>query len=266
MFQSSPRPKTGCYLDHDPQFPIISSFNPHPARRRGATPRFFPSTAILTVSILTPPEDGVLHVMIVACGSAASTFQSSPRPKTGCYTPLHLIQTMRTFQSSPRPKTGCYVNPAGECPVNDRFQSSPRPKTGCYRRNKSERRAGLRFQSSPRPKTGCYQSPCSGTRRAGSFNPHPARRRGATAGFATPVFMRIRSVSCANPSKLLSFPFVFRFVTARNPMSCGRLCDLRTSRGFHPRLRFARSMRHPIQTISVNSMPTGRPSRRTSTW
>ena len=38
----------------------------------------------MDVSILTPPEDGVLPGLI-APPQLRSMFQSSPRPKTGCY-------------------------------------------------------------------------------------------------------------------------------------------------------------------------------------
>ena len=60
-FQSSPGPKAGCYAGTASEIPPLLGFNPHPARRPGATFRA-PLIAAQSrpVSILTRPEGRVL--------------------------------------------------------------------------------------------------------------------------------------------------------------------------------------------------------------
>ena len=88
-------------------------FNPHPARRPGATPvEEGVRGRGQDVSILTRPEGRVLPP---GCGpfcGGCVTFQSSPGPKAGCYKTFEWpSQAAAEFQSSPGPKAGCY-NPA----------------------------------------------------------------------------------------------------------------------------------------------------------
>ncbi len=158
-FQSSPGPKAGCY---------------------GA---------------------GACHMI------SRGTFQSSPGPKAGCYSAsASVTDRPTTFQSSPGPKAGCYPAQSQSIAVSMSFQSSPGPKAGCYEVTELLRHKLLKeFQSSPGPKAGCYVEaqvasdaalgvsiltrpegrvllpPAARLRAAGRcFNPHPARRPGAT--------------------------------------------------------------------------------------
>ena len=61
------------------------------------------------------------------------------------------------------------------------FQSSPGQKAGCNLSRTTFRVIWARFQSSPGQKAGCNPSASLVMRMSGScFNPHPARRPGAT--------------------------------------------------------------------------------------
>ena len=158
-------------------------FNPHPARRPGATTQTF-------TRLRTP-----------------MAFQSSPGPKAGCYVPSDACYSFHCmeFQSSPGPKAGCYGWRRRACRWMMRFQSSPGPKAGCYSFTGIKELLDDVFQSSPGPKAGCYAAISGGrvvyglvsilTRPEGRvlptaaggvastarrFNPHPARRPGAT--------------------------------------------------------------------------------------
>ncbi len=189
----------------------FTSFNPHPLQRAGATPGCSISRSPMLVSILTRSKERVLqnrrqqNCAIAPCFNphplqrAGATvyyclvrlttawydriqtlFQSSPAPKSGCYSVV--IQRRRPgpgFQSSPAPKSGCYqrfqleligvigFNPhplqragATLCPHRrapyPTFQSSPAPKSGCYKKYRPRVIAEQPFQSSPAPKSGCY--------------------------------------------------------------------------------------------------------------
>ena len=87
---------------------VLLGFNPHPARRPGATIDGYANIALrIMVSILTRPEGRVQH-----CAGAASSmergFQSSPGQKAGCNRPaLDAEGPQLWFQSSPGQKAGC---------------------------------------------------------------------------------------------------------------------------------------------------------------
>ena len=167
-------PARGCRI-------LPCSFNPHPARRPGATWEAIPS-------------------------AAASTFQSSPGPKAGCYVSIIVSGYYDiTFQSSPGPKAGCYA-PRNWLPsASPKFQSSPGPKAGCYGvavldldgdglvsiLTRPEGRVLLadwvgdpdgdgRFNPHPARRPGATPTGLGPTGATSGFNPHPARRPGAT--------------------------------------------------------------------------------------
>ncbi len=132
------------------------------------------------------------------------TFQSSPSPEAGCYWELDILQSVLVVSILTQPggrvlHYGCdyrcyhqYVSiltqPGGRVlrfigssfPKSQKFQSSPSPEAGCYGRVTRDQPISCAFQSSPSPEAGCYffrNPPTDGFR---GFNPHPARRPGAT--------------------------------------------------------------------------------------
>ena len=108
-FQSSSLPKKGCNTNITNISHIISSFNPHPSRRRDAT--------------LTTP------VSILS-----ARFQSSSLPKKGCnFSQICRMIVRRKFQSSSLPKKGCNKESSAINLSLSRFQSSSLPKKGCNR-------------------------------------------------------------------------------------------------------------------------------------
>ena len=160
-FQSSPTPRSGCYLGQ-PVVPCLTS-------RR--------------VSILTHSEKRVLQVASPSPGRSASSgfnphplreagatwseskscrsvwFQSSPTPRSGCYFRIRVayLGICYEFQSSPTPRSGCYATPRPKLFPEFRFQSSPTPRSGCYVLSISfVCSSSRRFQSSPTPRSGCY--------------------------------------------------------------------------------------------------------------
>ena len=155
LFQSSPGQKAGCNNDTVvPSFsPVLVSiltrpegrvqrvvaacrnvhcgcFNPHPARRPGATEDRSCVALGDGVSILTRPEGRVQRKaralprsswmfqsspgQKAGCnpgrrghGSSSTAFQSSPGQKAGCNAMLHWYRLYAMFQSSPGQKAGC---------------------------------------------------------------------------------------------------------------------------------------------------------------
>ena len=184
QFQSSPGPKAGCYgrtrepdacdfrvsILTRPEGRVLHSatlahfcesrgFNPHPARRPGAT-RGLPHPLLRddSVSILTRPEGRVL--------------------------PVRGVQPVQeqTFQSSPGPKAGCYLAQGAKREARRRVSILTRPEGRVLHMLKSASvMVNVAFQSSPGPKAGCYAGMGTKPRMPShSFNPHPARRPGAT--------------------------------------------------------------------------------------
>ena len=246
-FQSSPGPKAGCYdevvdrLLRGRDVSILTrpegrvllavmmcsksmtlSFNPHPARRPGATRTLTEEYTPRRVSILTRPEGRVLHraspspcapqrVSILTrpegrvlrrgrsyASRIARRFQSSPGPKAGCYNCRASAQLRgcQRFQSSPGPKAGCYARWSSASSSSSSFNPHPARRPGATFRKRTCWSLNFPFQSSPGPKAGCYCcssliscSPPSG------FNPHPARRPGATGRWGR----RARRRPCFNP-------------------------------------------------------------------
>ena len=141
MFQSSPGPKAGCYP------PVATGLVRH-----------------TSVSILTRPEGRVLP----------------PRPDAGAAAPTP------GFNPHPARRPGATqclsygdIGPAW-------FQSSPGPKAGCYFRRSAFTACAFRVSILTRPE-GRVLPPGQANRRCvmahdRGFNPHPARRPGATRG------------------------------------------------------------------------------------
>ena len=78
VFQSSPDPKAGRYLETRRLGRLRKSSNPHPTRRPGATtPRLISTVVVGRVPILTRPEGRALRA-VSAIGS--STGHSNPHP------------------------------------------------------------------------------------------------------------------------------------------------------------------------------------------
>ena len=162
--------------------------------------------SLMPVSILTRPEGRVLRAL-GDCTDPADWFQSSPGPKAGCYTGdadcIHEYElvsiltrpegrvllavapyntgTYGRFQSSPGPKAGCYLVCLRRPDCGRRFQSSPGPKAGCYRRS-SARTAWPSLVSILTRPEGRVLPPAGrpAPPPTSRFNPHPARRPGAT--------------------------------------------------------------------------------------
>jgi hypothetical protein len=110
-------------------------------------------------------------------------FQSSPGPKTGCnLPPTHRRACQRPcFNPHPARRPGATLEGMSIVIVSRQFQSSPGPKTGCNTAAITSRGQPGAFQSSPGPKTGCnLWCPSLFLSHPPGFNPHPARRPGAT--------------------------------------------------------------------------------------
>ena len=209
MFQSSPGPKARCNPPAPPKPPVA-----------------------IVVSILTGPEGPVQRYHTGEAGTSPTKFQSSPGPKARCNGPLfHRIPHLMEFQSSPGPKARCNLakssltrtslsvsiltgpegpvqpavpagtlkggpsfnphrarRPGATCRLRSRwphpaeFQSSPGPKARCNSRVVYHKMMEPQFQSSPGPKARCnlhaHESVGDCTF---CFNPHRARRPGATS-------------------------------------------------------------------------------------
>ena len=171
LFQSSPGPKTGCYgllFNVDALRGVLSSFNPHPARRPGAT-----SSPVRRATGRSPmfqsspgPKTGCCLPKRALCATANRSPFLNPHPArrpgatspgpTALHHPTVSILTRpedpgattydRQTDRSPFVRGVSILTPArrpgatkgrghGQGTTNHRFQSSPGPKTGCYATN-----------------------------------------------------------------------------------------------------------------------------------
>src|SRR5579884_719624 len=228
-FQSSPGPKTGCHealhigILHTYRVSILTRpedrvppyirtlkgatqcFNPHPARRPGATvhthtqrsyamfqsspgPKtgchrtYAHSKELRNVSILTRPEDRVPPYIRTLKG-ATQCFNPHPARRPGA-TPSRLVLAPigMCFNPHPARRPGATYTKKGLVVVEDVFQSSPGPKTGCHSaRPLSPRRRVWSFNPHPARRPGATRSTAPVFLAVKRFNPHPARRPGATA-------------------------------------------------------------------------------------
>ncbi len=109
-FQSSPAPKSGCYafIPDDALQEFVSILT-----RSKERVLHFGDGANLSnriVSILTRSKERVLR-HITGGEADGFRFQSSPAPKSGCYSAARKADGHEKFQSSPAPKSGCYCHP-----------------------------------------------------------------------------------------------------------------------------------------------------------
>ncbi len=161
MFQSSPGPKTGCNnsfgrsvcpCDHP-------CFNPHPARRPGAT-RFAGGGIVVEqpVSILTRPEDRVQHVVRrTGRVRAGRCFNPHPARRPGATRQSRGARpALPRFNPHParRPGATCFGGLLGVVADVVSILTRPEDRVQRTRRGRS-RRSPTTFQSSPGPKTGC---------------------------------------------------------------------------------------------------------------
>ena len=189
MFQSSPGPKARCHYHRTDrcvnreQVSILT-------RPEGQVPRGRLWHALRrehAVSILTRPEGQVPPLTCSGPLTLSDRFQSSPGPKARCHVSIDGAST--TYSNL----VSILTRHEGQVPLcctpslarYSWFQSSPGPKARCHLSGR--RRAGSRskFQSSPGPKARCHRTGCRRShRQSQSFNPHPARRPGATSKVA----------------------------------------------------------------------------------
>ena len=135
-FQSSPSPKTECYTLQRyfwlPPLVFQSSPSPKTECYQSEIERW---SGHYWVPILTQSEDWVL---LLPMNAALIYFKSSnPHPvrrlsATSEMSQNELMQELTKFQSSPSPKTECYKQETEAIKAELKFQSSPSPKTECY--------------------------------------------------------------------------------------------------------------------------------------
>ena len=158
MFQSSPGQKAGC--NRKPErgwYPLnqATGFNPHPARRPGATspivvspePSHFQSSPgqkagcnsdrqqcplrLIPVSILTRPEGRVQAPPLLLLPTSAVSILTRPEGRVQPSDAIEVGFSATWFQSSPGQKAGCNLA-FSIAPVTALvFQSSPGQKAGC---------------------------------------------------------------------------------------------------------------------------------------
>ena len=246
------------------------SFNPHPARRPGATSGVFldPPRIAPVVSILTRPEGRVQRAQLwPSPGRSDLVFQSSPGQKAGCNPARRPGATADAksksgdptlFQSSPGQKAGCNAVVPIDAPFVLKVSILTRPE------GRVQGRAPV-FQSSPGQKAGCN----SQLRR--SFNPHPARRPGATCSTCVPSF----SFNLTRPEGRVQLPHPSRSRSACTFQSSpGQKagCNERNSgrqpfRCFNhpassPGQKAGCNRRRKIEVVSILTRPEGRVQRR----
>ena len=221
-FQSSPGPKAGCFPYIGILNPDVKSFNPHPARKPGASKEGYRLHLPGRVSILTRPESRVLP-KTGTTPLLPFVFQSSPGPKAGCFKAGLRPNPIMTQVSilTPARKPGASERKDVEPDEGKKFQSSPGPKAGCFITKGRILDCLIEFQSSPGPKAGCFESLLTMLIWLGSFNPHPARKPGASRPIAGSAESR--------PGKS------FNPHPARKPgASQGLFSSPRSKKGFNP--------------------------------
>ena len=183
-FQSSPGQKAGCNVPSGrPRCAGLEfSFNPHPARRPGATPKlqYGGSEFACGVSILTRPEGRVQHPRSdrILGAPGVDVVSILTRPEGRVQRPANCIRLRvhAVFQSSPGQKAGCHPRPDRiDAATPALFQSSPGQKAGCNSRALDR----IRFATTV----------------LRCFNPHPARRPGATRPWRSPPMTSFLAVS-----------------------------------------------------------------------
>ena len=183
VFQSSPGQKAGCKNDWQsapgrgiwvsiltrpegrvqdaagpaPPWPP-ECFNPHPARRPGASGRDGQFTSIHEMFQSSPGQKaGCKWAIKIRWYTEPSWFQSSPGQKAGCKAGLSTVAAPGTtvFQSSPGQKAGCKLAECNRRQSGNRFNPHPARRPGARSRSASAAPPVIRFQSSPGQKAGC---------------------------------------------------------------------------------------------------------------
>ncbi len=130
MFQSSPAPKSGCYM---PALEIkinVFVFQSSPAPKSGCYASRRGLHVPFQVSILTRSKERVLRFSF-STDLPTRMFQSSPAPKSGCYYgTCSVLVCGKTFQSSPAPKSGCYDPGSPWVPPRISFNPHPLQRAG----------------------------------------------------------------------------------------------------------------------------------------
>ena len=142
------------------------------------------------VSILTRPESRVqrLGIAVVVLNRCDVSILTRPESRVQRATERPFVCPSLQFQSSPGPKAGCNQDFQARDRISPPFQSSPGPKTGCNR--------GLGCNPFPRQFVSILTRPESRVQPKLSFgfpatrlmfNPHPARKPGATPMIFAPA-------------------------------------------------------------------------------
>ena len=186
LFQSSPGPKAGCNLElsKSPHGSYPNCFNPHPARRPGATlrvsllprsnrPGFNPHPArrpgatrldavrcqVRQVSILTRPEGRVQLNSRMPISVGSMMFQSSPGPKAGCnlFADPHYEPFAERVSILTRPEGRVQLQNLDLTVerLDTRFNPHPARRPGATIAAVVAWALAQAFQSSPGPKAGC---------------------------------------------------------------------------------------------------------------
>ena len=135
-FQSSPGQKAGCNLDSGAiNGTDIHRFNPHPARRPGATLHLLMDHPDVKVSILTRPEGRVQRAHKAAKRGNRHNVSILTRPEGRVQRPRRLAYAAadRCFNPHPARRPGATIERMVSPPSTAQFQSSPGQKAGCNR-------------------------------------------------------------------------------------------------------------------------------------
>ena len=219
-------------------FGSYTRFNPHPARRPGATIVVGCLPYAATVSILTRPEGRVQpgrrsDVDVHDRVSILTRPEGRVQPST-----IEIAVREDLFQSSPGQKAGC--NHRGKLlslNSNSLFQSSPGQKAGCNRLH-----YGIAFNlgvvsilTRPEGRVQRLRDIGKYAFRRGSFNPHPARRPGATAHKHWPVACHDRVSILTRPEGRVQRLYLnFLSVLREPPDTALPICFHRPGHPFSP--------------------------------
>ena len=240
-------------------------FNPHPARRPGATRAdgccrdWFQSSpgqkagcnvkGRRDVSILTRPEGRVQQSGLLVLAWTEASFNPHPARRPGATLQVDWDNDgTYSFQSSPGQKAGCNLFLAGglgSTMVSILTRPEGRVQPTLALQAAGNWRSTKLFQSSPGQKAGCnhaYQQYCCCANPC--FNPHPARRPGATRTGVSMVedvasFQSSpgQKAGCnRNVASRAVSPWSFNPHPARRPGATGGSpgCQCRVSDGFNP--------------------------------
>ncbi len=159
-FQSSPGPKAGCYARSGRRNTCgTSGFNPHPARRPGATGEAPLGGPLEEVSILTRPEGRVLRLRYRPSCEAPPRFNPHPARRPGATRHRLAVQSVAVVSILTRPEGRVLRGVPDVRPLVDRVSILTRPEGRVLHDDKTRGSVVVVvFQSSPGPKAGCYHT------------------------------------------------------------------------------------------------------------